>query len=38
MVPAAGQRLDELESDVQAAYRRDYIRKAVVHLTKQHLD
>jgi protein involved in polysaccharide export with SLBB domain len=36
-VRARGRRLDVVEAEVQAGYRRDYVRGAVVHLTPRHL-
>jgi protein involved in polysaccharide export with SLBB domain len=36
-VQARGRRLDEVEAEIQAGYRRSYINNAVVHLTLQRL-
>jgi len=37
VVRARGRRLDEVEAELEAGYRQDYVHDAVVHLTNQHL-
>jgi hypothetical protein len=37
-VVARGRRLDEVEAEVQAGYRRDYLINAIVHVTPFELD